>query len=247
MTDGPHPDDPRDPSGGPRPQPARSDLPEPPWFAMRGPEPPRGSPHAPPYSPQPGFRSPESWSAELEQLAAAGQQRSRGPRRVPTGLLVVLGLLVVIGAVVGVVVAVTSGGATTTPRATQPFCAPGTRGTTTTVASGQQPDTTGPASAVVAFLSAAVTDRSLDAARTTLSATAVTPSSTALDRWIAALPPTTDGWCADITPESPSRLTVSVRVRTADGVGVIAQGDTFYVSSPAPGRWTIDAIVTGRR
>ncbi|WP_299569544.1 hypothetical protein [uncultured Williamsia sp.] len=244
MSDGPdRPDEPDDASGEPdRPEPPRASLPEPPWFAMREPEPPRGSPEAPPLAAT-EYRSPESWSAGLEQLAVAGQQRARtGRRRRPTRLVVAAVVLVVIGVAAGVTVFFSSSGDSTTGRARVPFCDPGTQGATTTVAEGQDPTT--PVGAVAAFLKAAVTDRSVAGARAAMSTGAVTPSTDDLQRWISALPPSTDGWCASVTTtESTARLLVDVRIRTADGVGTVARQDAVYVSSPTPDRWTIDAIV----
>lgn len=248
MTDGPGrppEDEPDDAAAAEhdRSEPPRASLPEPPWFAMREPEPPRGSPEAPPLAAT-EYRSPESWSAGLEQLAVAGQQRARsGRRRRPTRFVVAAVVLVVVAVAVGVTVFLTSTGGSGT-QARVPFCDPGTRGTTTTVAEGQDPTT--PVGAVAAFLKAAVNDRSVAGARATMSTGAVSPSTDDLQRWIAALPPSTDGWCASVTTtESTARLLVDVRIRTGDGVGTVARQDAVYVSSPTPDRWTIDAIVGG--
>ncbi len=245
MTDGPdrppH-DEPSDAAGEPdRPEPPRASLPEPPWFAMRDPEPPRGSPEAPPLAAT-EYRSPESWSAGLEQLAVASQQRARtGRRRRPTKLVVAAVVLVVVAVAVGVTVFLTFG-SDSSGRARVAFCDPGTRGATTTIAEGQDPAT--PVGAVAAFLKAAVTDRSVAGARAAMSTGAVIPSTDDLQTWISALPPSTDGWCASVTTtESTARLLVDVRIRTADGVGTVARQDAVYVSSSTPDRWTIDAIV----
>ncbi|MEH3157351.1 MAG: hypothetical protein PGN29_19400 [Gordonia paraffinivorans] len=246
MTDGPdRPDEPEStPEDEPRPEPPRASLPEPPWFAMRDPEPPRGSPEAPPLAAS-EYRSPESWSAGLEQLAVAGQQRARtGRRRRPVGVIVGA-VVVVIAVVVGVVVfllPVNDSSGSSDARVA--FCDPGTRGPTTTITAGQQPTT--PVGVVAAFLDAAVTGRSADAARATLSSGAVSPSSQELQAWIAALPASTDGWCASVTTtDSTARVLVDVRVRTADGVATVARQDTFFVSSAAADKWSIDAIVAG--
>ncbi|MEH3155688.1 MAG: hypothetical protein PGN29_10175 [Gordonia paraffinivorans] len=248
MTDGPdrphlgEPDTPHDPDTSDdtgRPEPPRAPLPEPPWFALRDPEPPRGSPEAPPLAAT-EYRSPESWSAGLEQLAVAGQRRARSSRRRPTRLIVAAVGLVVVAVAVGLTVFLTRGDSPTQARV--PFCDPGTRGATTTVAESQDPTT--PVGAVAAFLEAAVTDRSVAGARAAMSTGAVVPSTDDLQTWIAGLPSSTDGWCASVTTtESTARLLVDVRIRTADGVGTVARQDSVYVSSPTPGRWTIDAIV----
>jgi hypothetical protein len=206
---------------------------------MREPEPPRGSPEAPPLAAA-EYRSPESWSAGLEQLAVAGQQRARTGRRRPTRLIVAA-IVVVVAVAAGVTVFLTRGDSST-GAARVPFCDPGTRGDTTTITEGQDPTT--PMGAVAAFLKAAVTDRSVAGARAAMSTGAVIPSTDELQTWISALPPTTDGWCATVTTtESTARLLVDVRIRTADGVGTVARRDAVYVSSPSPDRWTIDAIV----
>ncbi|GAA1878126.1 hypothetical protein [Williamsia serinedens] len=223
-----------------RPEPPRASLPEPPWFAMREPEPPRGSPEAPPLAAA-EYRSPESWSAGLEQLAVAGRERARTSRRRPTRLLVAAVVLVVVAVAAGVTVFLVHGDSSTSA-ARVPFCDPGTRGDATTIAGGQDPTT--PVGAVAAFLKAAVTDRSVAGARATMSTGAVTPSTDELQTWISALPASTDGWCATVTTtESTARLLVDVRIRTADGVGTVARQDSVYVSSPSPDRWTLDAIV----
>lgn len=249
MTDGPDRPPQDEPAGGTaepdRPEPPRASLPEPPWFAMREPEPPRGSPEAPPLAAT-EYRSPESWSAGLEQLAVAGQQRARtGRRRRPTRLIVAAVALVVVAVAVGAAVFLTST-ADSGGKARVPFCDPATRGATTTVAEGQDPTT--PVGAVAAFLKAAVTDRSVAGARAMMSTGALSPSTDDLQRWISALPASTDGWCASVTStESTARLLVDVRIRTADGVGTVARQDSVYVSSPSPDRWTIDAIVGASR
>ena len=148
------------------------------------------------------------------------------------------------GIAAGVAVALTSGGGGGPTAARVPFCEVGTKGDVTTTSTTMDPST--PTGAVTAFVDAAVRQRSAAAVRATMSQAAPAPSGAELQTWIAALPSSTDGWCATITTtDSTARLLVDIRIRTADGVAQIAKGDTFYVSAPSPGRWTIDAVVAG--
>ncbi|MCP2193775.1 hypothetical protein [Williamsia deligens] len=222
---------------------APTSLPEPPWFAMRTPEPPRGSPEAPPLAGG-EYRSPESWSAGLEQIATARRPQRRRRRLRP--LLLAVAVLVVIGGIVAGIVALvgssTSGGGTSATQARVEFCAPGTRGGVTTVSAAQEATT--PVGAVATFLDAAIRTRSAPAARAVMSQAAPAPTVGQLQTWISSLPATTDGWCAQIsTTESAARVLVDVRLRTANGVAEVARGTSFYVSTSDSGRWTIDAIV----
>lgn len=123
------------------------------------------------------------------------------------------------------------------------WCAVGVSGDVTTVAAGAAVDS--PQTAVAAFLSALLDQRSPATARAVMATSAPAPTLDELRTWIAGLPAAQVQWCAQITAtDSPARLRVAVTGRVGDdGDPQPMSTDTFYVSAPTPTTWVVDAIV----
>lgn len=214
----------------------------------RGPDapPPQGPPQDPSwFGPEPGPTS--AWSATLDELAMQGQ-RTRSQARTKRRILIAgtLALVVLVAAGLTILVVYLTGSQDDSTAGTAPagWCATGTDGSVTTVSRGGDPTT--PTGVVAAFVGAAIDDRSAVGARGTLSEAAAIPTVAQLQQWISALPASTNAWCAQITTtESAARLLLTLRVRTDTGIAQVGGQDTFYVSKAEPGRWMIDAIVTG--
>ncbi|MAU80848.1 MAG: hypothetical protein CME34_03055 [Gordonia sp.] len=187
----------------------------------------------------------EPESDALTVLLADGRRRSVR-RRTMRRAAIVAGVVAVTATVVGVVAAAVWPTEPTTSAGRTPvsaWCPVGVDGDVTTVDTGGAADS--PQSAVAAFVSALLDQRSPAAARAVMATSAPAPTLGELRTWIAGLPAAQVQWCAQITAtESPARLRVTVTGRVGDdGDPQPMSTDTFYVSAPTPTTWVVDAIV----
>ncbi|WP_052688684.1 hypothetical protein [Williamsia herbipolensis] len=194
----------------------------------------------------------EQWAAptddRLDRLVVDGRARkarSRSLRRIG----IVAAFVAVLAAVIAIgVVVVLPGDDSSAPAAKsagpapQGWCASGTNGDTTTVATGGDQKT--PVGVIASFVSALIDARSAAAARATMAQTALAPTLDQLQGWITALPPA-NGWCAQITTtDSASRVLVDLRLHSGADPLQVGHRMTFYLSATTPTAWVIDAIVS---
>lgn len=193
---------------------------------------------------------PDPTDDGLDQLVTDGrrrQARRRSLRRagIVAGFLSAAGAVMIAG-VIAILPAHHDPSPAPAPAAgsaPQGWCATGTNGSTTTVAAGGGQTT--PDGAVAAFLSGLIDARSAAAARTVMAPTAPAPTLEQLQGWISALPPATNGWCAQVTAtDSAARVVVDLRLHAGTTAGRVGHRCTFYVSSSTPAGWVIDAIVS---
>ena len=209
---------------------------------------------AAPVASAPGEDLSQAWTGrdepepdDLAVLLADGRRRSvrrRTMRRAAIVTAVAAAAAIVVGIVAAMVwpAAPVESTATDGAGSVSAWCAVGVSGDVTTVAAGGAVDS--PQTAVAAFLSALLDQRSPAAARAVMATSAPAPTLDELRTWISGLPTGQVQWCADITAtDSPARLRVAVTGRVDDGEPHPMSTDTFYVSAPTPTTWVVDAIV----